>query len=333
MRISYDDLLVKLKEILVKHGVSEDDAYNTAKVFAKNSLDGIYSHGVNRFPRFVSYIQKGYVKVDKKAEVEFGFNAFERWNGNLGIGILNATKAMERACELSEKYGIGVVALRNTNHWMRGGSYGWQAANQGKIGICWTNTTPNMPAWGGVEPKIGNNPLVISVPKSDREHVVLDMAMSQFAYGKIEEARMKNEQLPVHGGFDNQGNLTTDPALIEASGRILPTGYWKGSGLSIILDLMSAVLGNGRSVTNIGQLEDEYGVSQVFIAINPKMNNTSTQMDSIINQVIEDIKESTPIQPGGKIFYPGEIELKTRKENLKLGIPVLDEVWEKLNQL
>lgn len=333
MRISYNDLLEKLKEILVKHGVTDQDAFDTAKVFAKNSLDGIYSHGVNRFPRFISYIKEGYVKVDKKAEVEFGFNGFERWNGNLGIGILNATQAMDRACELSDKYGIGIVALRNTNHWMRGGSYGWQAANKGKIGICWTNTTPNMPAWGGIEPKIGNNPLVISVPKSDREHVVLDMAMSQFAYGKIEEARMKNEQLPVHGGFDKEGNLTTDPKSIEDSGRILPTGYWKGSGLSILLDLMAAVLGNGRSVTNIGQLEDEYGISQVFIAINPKMNNTSTQIDSIVNQVLEDIKESTPIKPGGKIFYPGEIELKTRKENLKLGIPVLEEVWNKIENL
>ncbi|CCV63954.1 2,3-diketo-L-gulonate reductase [Alteracholeplasma palmae J233] len=333
MRIKYNDLVLKLQAILVNHGVSEVDANNAAKIFAKNSLDGIYSHGVNRFPRFVSYIDKEYVKKDKKPTVEFGFNGFERWNGNLGIGVLNASKAMDRACELADKYGIGIVALNNTNHWMRGGAYGWQAANLGKIGICFTNTMPNMPAWGGVEPKIGNNPFIIAIPKSNKEHVVLDMAMSQFAYGKIEEARMKGQDLPVDGGFDTKGNLTKNPEEIEKSGRVLPTGYWKGSGLSIVLDLVAAVLSNGRSVTDVGKLEDEYGISQVFIAIEPNLNNTKEQIDKIIDNVIKDIKASTPTTKDGKIFYPGEIELKTRKENLELGIPVLEEVWKKIESL
>jgi 3-dehydro-L-gulonate 2-dehydrogenase len=88
----------------------------------------------------------------------------ERWNGKLGMGNLVAKKAMARAIELAGKLGIGCVAVRNTNHWMRGGTYGWQAADAGCIGICWTNTFPNMPAWGGTDPRIGNNPFVLAIP-------------------------------------------------------------------------------------------------------------------------------------------------------------------------
>jgi 3-dehydro-L-gulonate 2-dehydrogenase len=217
---------------------------------------------------------------------------------------------------------------------MRGGSYGWQAANNGCIGICWTNTTPNMPAWGGKNPKIGNNPFIISIPRSNGAHVVLDCAMSQFAYGKIEEARMKGQKLPVPGGYDTENNMTTDPADIEKTGRVLPMGYWKGSGMSIVLDLAAAVLSGGNSCTEIGKkYEEEIALSQIMIAIDPSKMNTKEISDSIINTVIEDIKQSEPINEGGKIFYPGEREYLTRQDNMENGIPVLEEVWEKINAL
>ena len=111
---------------------------------------------------------------------------------------------MARAIALSREHGIGCVAMANTNHWMRGGTYGWQAADAGVIGICWTNTMPNVPPWGGAEPAIGNNPLVIAVPRA-KGHVVLDMAMSQFSYGALESYRKRGELLPVEGGFDARG--------------------------------------------------------------------------------------------------------------------------------
>jgi 3-dehydro-L-gulonate 2-dehydrogenase len=112
---------------------------------------------------------------------------------------------------------------------MRGGSYGWQAADAGMIGVCWTNTLPNLPPWGGTKPTLGNNPLVIAVPRNEG-HVVLDMAMSQFSFGALETYRKCDEQLPVVGGFDGKGQLTSDAGEIEASGRPLPIGYWKAPG-------------------------------------------------------------------------------------------------------
>ena len=333
MRVSYNDLLKEFKRVLVSRGFSGTLAEKAATVFANNSLDGVYSHGINRFPRVVSYLDKGEIKPDSIATCEQSFFGFERWNGHRGFGPLNANIAMDRACELAKQYGIGVVALADNNHWMRGGSYGWQAADSGCIGICWSNTEPNMPAWGGKNKKIGNNPFVMAVPKSNGEHLVVDLAVSQFSYGKIEECKLKGMQLPVPGGYDTKGNLTTDPAEIEKSWRVLPMGYWKGSGLSIALDAIATVLSNGNSVEKIGTFGDEVGLTQVMIAIDPsKMNSTETT-DDIITAICGDINSSEAIEEGGKVFYPGEIELNVRKENIEKGIPVIEEVWEQIKSL
>lgn len=252
----------------------------------------------------------------------------------MGMGNANAMLAMDRACALAQLYGVGVVAMRNTNHWMHGGAYGWQAARKNCNGICWTNTMPNTPAWGGKEPRIGNNPFVLSIPQGEGKHVVIDCAMSQFAYGKIEMAKMKGEQLPVPGGWDCAGEVTTDPAAILATSRVLTIGYWKGSGLSIALDLIAAILSSGNTVTDIGiKYTEEIGLSQLFIAVAPSVLPEGGLADGIIQKVVEDIKSASPISADGQIYYPGEIEYHTRIDHLKNGIPVLEEVWEEIQAL
>ena len=334
MRISYKELTETFEKILRSRDVAPEIAAAAAENFAQNSLDGVYSHGVNRFPRVISYLDKKAIDGKATPACLSRFGGFERWDGHMGLGNANAKLAMDRACTLSHDCGIGMVAIGNTNHWMRGGAFGWQAADQGCISICWTNTMPNTPVWGGIEPKIGNNPFIIGIPQSEGKHIVIDCAMSQFAYGKIEMARMKGEQLPVPGGFDTNGNPTTDPAEIEKTGRVLTIGYWKGSGLSIALDLVAAVLSGGNTVTDIGRkYTEEIGLSQVMIAIDPKAMQTAALTDEIIARVVDDIKAATPTSPGGKIYYPGELEWITRKENLEKGIPVLDEVWQQIEAL
>ena len=161
------------------------------------------------------------------------------------------------------------VALSNTNHWMRGGSYGLQAAEQGLFAICWTNTLANLPVWGATTPTIGNNPLVIAVPRAGG-HVVLDMATSQFSYGALAAYAKRGQPLPVDGGFDLAGNLTRDAAAIEASQRPLPVGYWKGSGLSLVMDMVAAMLSGGLATHQIPlDPTRESGLSQIFLAIDP----------------------------------------------------------------
>lgn len=196
MRVQYDVMVQEFARVLEKKGFTHEDAENAAIIFAQNSLAGVYSHGLNRFPRVVSYLEKGEIDPNARATCEMKMGAIERWDGHRGFGPLNAKRAMDRACELAKENGIGCVALGNNNHWMRGGTYGWLAADHGCIGICWSNTMPNMPAWGGLNRKIGNNPLIMAVPRSNGEHAMIDCAVSQFSYGKIEDCRLKGLKLP-----------------------------------------------------------------------------------------------------------------------------------------
>ncbi len=325
--------------ILKKHGFTDEraDLSPGKRLFAEASLDGVNSHGINRFPLFIDYIQRGIVQVGSEPELIEQIGSFERWDGNLGPGNLNAYHCMNRAITLAGEFGMGCVALRKTNHWMRGGTYGWQAAEANCLAICFTNTLPNMPPWGGRDKKVGNNPLVIAVPRTDG-HIVLDMAMSMFSYGKLDTYRKENKQLPFPGGFDTNGNLSTDPNEIYRSGRLLPMGYWKGSGLAMMLDLLAAILSGGDPTPRLDHSGDEYGVSQVFTAWSIEKINAAPVAESITSEVVDFLHtaESAPLrqsasatsEKGGEIYYPGERTLRNRQDNRTNGIPVHTAVWE-----
>lgn len=332
VNISAEEMKMVFTSILLKQGFEKDKATTCAAIFTANSIDGIYSHGVNRFPRFIEYVEKGYVDKDAIPSLQQNIAGIQQWNGNLGPGILNAIHATNTATMLASEFGIGCVALANTNHWMRGGTYGWQAAKAGYVFIGWTNTTALMPAWGASNAKLGNNPLVIALPYKD-EAIVLDMAMSQYSFGAMEQAAIKNEILPVMGGFDEAGKLTNDAAAIIKTKRPLPIGYWKGAGLSLLLDILAAILSGGLATHQIGKQKAEYGLSQVFIAIDiSKLGNTSA-ITMLIENIINDYKQSIPANEKEKITWPGERVLAAREKNTAQGIPVLKGIWQQILQL
>src|SRR5713226_8313983 len=332
LRVPYDELFETFQRVLLKLQFQSNRAQLCARLFADASRDGVASHGLNRFPQFVRMIQKGLILVDAEPALVASFGALERWDGNSGPGNLNAYACMDRAIALSRKHGLGCVALANTNHWMRGGNYGWQAADAGVIGVCWTNTHPNLPPWGASDPRVGNNPLIIAVPRP-QGHVVLDMAMSQFSYGALASYRMRGELLPVDGGFDTKGQLTRDPAEIEASKRPLPIGYWKGSGLALMLDLVGALLSGGKATHQITSDPDrESYLSQVFIALDPSSVGTPEVAARIADEVIAYFK-LPPHSGGEQVRYPGEQVLKIRSENLAKGIPVEPAIWSKVQAM
>jgi 3-dehydro-L-gulonate 2-dehydrogenase len=329
MLIPFEQLRSEFNRVLLSLGLGEERANRCATIFAENSRDGVYTHGLNRFPTFVQYVKDGLVIPNAEPTKEGGFGAIEQWNGHLGPGILNARFCMDRAINLAKENGIGCVAIKNTNHWMRGGTYGWQAAEAGMIGICFTNTIANMPPWGGIDPRLGNNPLIIAVPR-EGGHVVLDMAISQYSFGKLNLYKSKNEQLPLPGGYDKDGHLTTDPGAIIESQRPLPIGFWKGSGLSLVLDLLATVLGGGKSTADITNSGAESGVSQVFICIKP---DAGIQTEKLIEDIIAYTKSSRPEKEDGSVSYPGENTLKTRQKSLKEGVCVDEKIWEKVLSL
>lgn len=329
-RIPLQELLETLSAILAKLGFAPDRARTCARLFAETTCDGVYSHGVNRFSRFVAMIHNGCIDVSAEPQKLSQVGGLERWDGKRGPGNLNAQICMERAMTLAHDHGIACVSLRNTNHWMRGGTYGWQAAERGFIAICWTNTLPNLPPWGASQPCLGNNPLVFAVPRT-KGNVVLDMAMSQFSHGALAGFRSRGELLPVEGGFDSDGNLTKDPAAIEESQRLLPIGYWKGAGLAMLLDLTAAMLSNGIATHQLPTDPLlETGISQVFISIHPAAFDSQETLSKIADDIVESLRDCKPVAPGQPIRFPGEHTLRTRAENLRLGVPVDEAVWNEI---
>lgn len=318
-------------QILVQNNFPEKKAACCADIFTANSLDGVYTHGVNRFPRFVEYVRQGVIKPDAEPTFTHGFGALEQWNGNYGPGPLNAVHATERAMKLAHENGMGCVALAHTNHWMRGGYYGWQAAKKGCVFIGWSNTLANMPAWGAVDSRLGNNPLVLALPMGN-EALVLDTALSQFSYGALEQAALKGEELPVAGGYNERGELTKNPSEIIAAKRPVPIGFWKGAGLSLLLDVLAVLLSGGLATHQISKQKWETGLSQVFIAFDVARLGNHALIQTAINQIIADYHDSVAAD-GQKISFPGERVVNTRKKNSEEGIPVLKEVWQSVLQL
>lgn len=330
MIVEFNKLKEEFKRVLIKYEVEEDIAEEISQVLAENDLDGVHTHGSIRFIDFIENdIGKKRVNFNNRPELAASFGAYEVVDGKGGLGILNAKYATDRAMDLAEKYGIGLVALKNTNHWMRGGSYAWQAADQGYALMAWTNTRPNMKPWGGDENKLGNSPIVVGVPRENGEHVVVDMALTQYSYGKIEENYLKGEELKVYGGRNKAGELTKDPAEIMESLDLLPTGYWKGSSLSFAIDMLGVFLSEGKSVEEIGRQPGNHNITQIFIAMDSRENVNIEKINKIMNNSLKDLKSNDNID----IRYPGERVIKDRKKNLEEGIFIHDEIWEKIGRL
>lgn len=331
-RVPFDTMYAEFLRVLSALGFPKSRAELCARLFAENSRDGVASHGLNRFPAFVAAVKKGQINPQAKPIKVQSRGSYEVWDGQMGAGNLNAYDCMGRAIRLAGQTGLGCVALRNTNHWMRGGSFGWQAAEANCIGICWTNAFPSMPPWGAKEPRLGNNPLVLAVPRREGS-VVVDFALSVYSYGKLSTYQRKGEQLPFPGGYDRQGQLSSDPGAIIESRRALPIGYWKGSGLALLLDLVATLLSGGRSTAQIGQEEEEYAISQVFLVFDVAATPAGKMADRIVDEIITDFQTAAPASPSGTIRYPGSGTLAIRRESMEQGIPVDPQYWRQVLEL
>ena len=337
IRVPLGELRGRVERILLTLGLGQRSAL-AAQLIAETDRDGVRTHGIARMPRFAQMVRLG--RIDPRAEPErvASFGALERWTGPRGPGNLAAHAAMNRAMELAREHGLGAVAMADTTHWMRGGSYGWQAAEAAFAAMCWSNTLPNLPPWGATTPAVGNNPLVIALPRRDgtgqNAPIVLDIAMSQFSYGTLSAYRERGELLPFPGGFDERGELTRDPAAIERTQRALPIGLWKGSGLAFVLDVLAAMLADGKATYEIpNDPLQEVGQSQIFFAMAPSALTSIEELDRIAAGAIDLLHAATPVEPGRGARYPGEGTLRIREESMRLGVAIDDAAWSALEKL
>ena len=330
LHVAYDEAVRAMTAGLLPY-LPEETARHFAEIFAGNSLDGVYSHGMNRYPRYLADMDSGLCdRTVTQAERVSGFGALEVWDAHFGIGPLIAEQVTRRAIDLAREHGIACVALRNNSHWLRAGRYGLMMADAGMMGICFTNTCMNLVAYGAKEPSTGNNPITLAIPRRAGS-LVMDMAVSQYAFGKLEIMAQEGKMLETPCGYDTQGNPTCDPREITKSMLMMPMALWKGSALSIMLDLMAASLSLGRTSLDIGKPSDgEKGMSQVFICLNPAAVVDEGEMDAQIERTVAFLNALPPKDGVHGVHAPGENLAATRARNLRDGIPVTEETWKKI---
>jgi 3-dehydro-L-gulonate 2-dehydrogenase len=333
-RVPHDEMVDVFSRALEARSVAPDRAHKIAVILAESTCDGVPSHGLHRFPGIVEDIDAGRIVHSADAECVASFGALEQWDARQGPGVLTATTAMARAVEIAGVSTMGCVALRNANHWMRAATYGLQAAAAGCLAFSWTNTTRLMPPHGSAEKRIGNNPLCIAVPVAAGDPVLLDMALSQFSGGRTDTLRRTGGKFSVPGGYDTEGNLTTDPTQVRQSGRPLPIGYWKGSGLALCLDLLATLLSGGLATWQITGSGADVGVGcvQIFIAFDLASIDDGRSAEETVATILADFGTAIPLE-GERVTYPGQRSAETRRENLAQGIPVDDEIWQAARRL
>lgn len=329
LRVAYSKLKDEIERVLLKFGVDPEKASLLAQIYSENSLSGVPSHGLNIFVNTADRIRTG--KIDPHAEPEClgSLGGYERWDGHLGLGPYNAHRCAERSVQLARQHGIGCVALRNTNHWGRAGKYSEWIAQQGMIGICATNGTSCMATWGGVTPRIGNNPVSIAVPR-DKGIVAVDMAFSQFSNGQLNNYRMAGKELPVNGGYDSEGRPTKDPQEILLSKRHMPIGFWKGAAFAVLTDLTVALASQGITTKQMDEIGFDMAQSQIYIAIHFAALGDREESRRMCDETVDYIL-NTPVQTGADgVRYPGQALQKARRENSENGVPVNEEMWRRL---
>ena len=328
--VQYEEAVERMSRGLERF-LNAQDAKRFAEIFAGNSLDGVYSHGMNRYPRYLSDMESGLCDAKvTQAERVSGLGGLEVWDAHFGVGPLIAQQMAERAIELARTHGIACVALRNNSHWLRAGRYGLMMADAGMMGLCMTNTCMNLVAYGAKEPSTGNNPITIAIPRRAGS-LVMDMAVSQYAFGKLEIMAQEGGMLDTPCGYDTDGNLTNDPKKIVESGLMTPMALWKGSALSIMIDLMVSMLSLGRTSLAIGTPADgEKGMSQMFVCMNPAAVIDMDKAEAQMEKTIAFLNALEPKDGVHGVHAPGENLERTRARNRERGIPVTEDTWQKI---
>lgn len=333
MRVTFERLEREIERVFRNCGMEASDAALCARIHTQSTYDGVASHGVNRVARFVDYVRRGWVDPKAHPSLERDLGALRVYNGNLGPGILNAIFACDQAMELVDRYGVGLVGMRNTTHWMRGGTYGLYAAQKGYAALCWTNTEAVMPPWGGAECRLGNNPFVLALPNpAGKTPFLADMSVAQYSYGKLQTARLRGEMLPYPGGFDRNGILTSNPMEIEETRRVLPAGYWKGSALAFLLDVLAAALTGGESTAQLDARTRGScgGCSQVFILVDPTRTSSAEFLEELSHRAEIYVKSGAPAPGLETVRIPGEGMGRFHQDCDANGIFVEDSIWEEL---
>jgi LDH2 family malate/lactate/ureidoglycolate dehydrogenase len=330
-RFEYQILCKKIAASLINTGVPEKIAHQEAEIMVEADLLGVPSHGVRMLPGLLAALKDGRATATPTIQLKREFGATSLMDGDNGPGRSLSCLAMDDAVARAGQFGIGACLAIRTTHWGRAHAYAYRAARQGMVGLCTTNAMPSMAGWGAITKVIGNNPLAIGIPRPDANApLVLDMAMSQAAVGKVGTWLREGHEVPAGWGLDAQGNPTTDAkAILE--GAVLPFGGHKGAGLALVMELMTAALAGGAFGNEI-VAGDRSGLDpescKLFIALNPEAFGGREVLTQRVADYLNYLRETANTTQ--TFYWPGERGWAERDINLKSGVPLHPEIVAQL---
>lgn len=330
-RMPFDRLCHAVARALLTLGVEEETARLEAAVMAEADLQGVPSHGVRMLPGLLQALRDTRVKAVPQIRILREFGATCLLDGDNGPGRYVACQAMDRAIALARQFGAGVCLAIHTSHWGRAHHYATRAAGQGMVGICTTNGMPCMAVWGAKGRVIGNNPLAIAIPRGETEPpVVLDMAMSRAAVGRVGTCLREGREIPDNWGLDALGRPSSDAGAI-LGGAVLPFGDHKGAGLALMIELLTAALAGGAFGHEI-EAGDRSGIDpdscKLFIALNPEAFGGREVLAGRVNDYLAYL--SGTAAETAPFTWPGQRGWATRAVNLHTGVPLHAEIVAQL---
>ncbi|MEW6046817.1 MAG: Ldh family oxidoreductase [Bacillota bacterium] len=315
--------------LFVRSGLAPEGASLVSRCLVMADLRGVDSHGVTRIPIYVKRLEKGLVNPHPQVRAERVSASVCLVDGDNGMGALVGTRAMEQALSMAGEAGVGVAAVRRSNHYGMAAFYALQALDRGCIGMTMTNAPPTLAPWGGRQALLGTNPLAVAVPAGQHPPIVLDMATSVVARGKIILAAQRGEPIPEGWALDPDGAPTTD-ARRALAGVVLPFGGPKGSGLAILVDILAGVLTGAAFGRRIGDLyrnfEQAQDVGHFFLALNIATFMPVAEFLRRMDEMIADLKRCAPASGHTEVLLPGEPEARCEAERRRTGIPLSSDV-------
>ncbi len=337
-----------VEAVFIKMGVEHEDAADAAQVLVKADLRGVDSHGVARLKGYVRLWENGLIDPKATLKIERETIGTATINGNSNFGLVIAPKAMKVAINKAKEAGTGWVTVKNSSHFGIAGYYSMLALEHDMIGLAFTNASPLVAPTFGKERMLGTNPIAVAFPSGKEQPVVIDMATTTVANGKLEVAKRKKEKIPIGWVQSDTGDLSENPKELEVGGSLTPLGStltnssYKGYCLSSMVDILSGVLTGANfgpwvppfvpflanSDNPVGE-----GIGHFFGAIKidafMDVKSFKKRMDLWINT----FKNSTPLYKEQEVLIPGEPEKKKEEVRIKNGIPLLDQVKKDLNEI
>ena len=321
--------------IFVAGGATEQDARITAEHLVLANLKGHDSHGVGMIPSYVHSLLQNKLQINAHSKIVHEHGAVTLVDGQCGLGQVVAKEAMEVAIAKAKKLGLASVGLRNAHHIGRIGTYGEQCAAANLVSIHFVNVIGHLPIvspFGGLESRLQTNPFCCAVPRVGKLPIVLDMATSVIAAGKVRVAFNWGNDVREGALIDHAGKATTDPsALFKAPrGSLLPFGLHKGSGLAFICELLGGALVAQKTIHPENQKGGVSINNMLTLAIDPVVFGGTQRFEAEVEAMIDYMHTTTPLEESGSVLVAGEPEQQILETRTMEGIPIDDKTWSEL---